>query len=166
MNAFWSFFWPPFGAGLAIGVIGGAIAFRRRRLRDRALLAGFALSVALAGLWTGPLGAADRFVASVEHDARLTLDNYEMTQVTAHLHRAPLTRRLQLSGPADDFQSSELVRIMGLLPGVSSVRWSKDGGGPPLVLEAAVAAVLGFLFGLLVAYLRELRRRYNAQWNW
>jgi hypothetical protein len=29
-----------------------------------------------------------------------------------------------------------------------------------------VVAVLGFLFGLLVAYLVELRRRYNAQWNW
>jgi hypothetical protein len=26
--------------------------------------------------------------------------------------------------------------------------------------------VVGFLFGLLVAYLIELRRRYNAQWNW
>ena len=27
-------------------------------------------------------------------------------------------------------------------------------------------AVLGFLFGLLLAYLIELHRRYNAQWNW
>jgi hypothetical protein len=26
--------------------------------------------------------------------------------------------------------------------------------------------VLGFLFGLLLAYLIELRRRYNAQWTW
>src|SRR5207247_9272692 len=76
MNALWSFFWPPFAVGLLIGVIGGAIAFRRRRLRDRALLAAFALSVAVAGLWTGPFGAADRFVASVEHEPRLTLAQY------------------------------------------------------------------------------------------
>jgi hypothetical protein len=166
MNALWNFFWPPFGAGVAIALVAGAIAFRRRGGRERALLAGFALAVAIAALWTGPLGAADRFVARVEHDARLTLDNYEMKQVTAHLHRAPLTRRLLLAGPADDFQSSELVRIMGSLPGVSSARWTKDGGGPPLILEAGAIAVLGFLFGLVLAYLRELRRRYNTQWNW
>ena len=165
MNALWSFFGLPFGAGLVIGVIGGGIAFRRRR-RNLLLLAAFALSVWVAAFWTGPVGGGDRFVARVEHDARLTLDNYEMTKVTAHLHRAPLTRRLLLAGPADDFQSSELVRIMGSIPGVSSARWTRDGGGTPLMLEAAAIAVLGYLFGLLVAYLRELRRRYNAQWNW
>jgi hypothetical protein len=29
-----------------------------------------------------------------------------------------------------------------------------------------IASLLGFLLGLLLAYLVELRRRYNAQWNW
>ena len=38
--------------------------------------------------------------------------------------------------------------------------------GVPLVAEGSAASVLGFLFGLLVAYLRDKRRRYNAQWNW
>jgi hypothetical protein len=89
-----------------------------------------------------------------------------MVKVTAHLHRGPLTRRLILAGPADDFQRSELVRITGAIPGFGSVRWSEKGGGPPLILEGAAVAVLGFLFGLLLAYLVELRRRYNAQWNW
>ena len=98
--------------------------------------------------------------------ARQTLDYYEMTKVTAHLHHGPLTRRLILSGPADDFQSSELVRIMGDLPGVSNARWSAKGGGLPLIVEGMAAAVLGFLLGLLLAYLVELRRRYNSQWNW
>ena len=37
---------------------------------------------------------------------------------------------------------------------------------PPLIVEAAAVALLGFLFGLLLAYLVELRRRYNAQWTW
>jgi membrane associated rhomboid family serine protease len=36
----------------------------------------------------------------------------------------------------------------------------------PLIAEGAAGAVLGFLFGLLLAYLVELRRRYNAQYNW
>jgi hypothetical protein len=52
------------------------------------------------------------------------------------------------------------------LPGVSSVRWSDRGGGIPLVAEGELAAMLGFLGGLLIAYLVELRRRYNAQWTW
>jgi ABC-type xylose transport system permease subunit len=89
-----------------------------------------------------------------------------MTRVQAHLHRGPLTRRVLLSGPADDFQRSELVRIIGSLPGVSSVRWSASDGGVPLIVEGTAAALLGFLLGLLLAYLIELRRRYNAQWKW
>jgi len=32
-------------------------------------------------------------------------------------------RTMVLSGPADPFQRSELVRIMGEVPGVAAVRW-------------------------------------------
>lgn len=166
MNAFWSYFWPAFGAGLAVGVITGAIAYRRRTKQLMKLATGVAASIALAALWHGPLGGADQFETKVNRGIRATLVYYEMTQVTAHLHHDPLTRRVLLSGPADDFQSSELVRLMEELPGVSSARWSADGGGVPLIAEGAAVSVLGFLLGLLLAYLVELRRRYNAQWNW
>jgi hypothetical protein len=184
MNALWSYFWPVFGAGVIIGVIAAAIGFRAPRVRSedeaavataleqwrrrrlRALVAGVGLTIAFSALWHGPFGAADRFTSQVERNARQTLDSYEMTKITAHLHHRPLTRRLILAGPADDFQSSELVRIMGGLPGVSAARWSARGGGPPLIAEGAAVALMGFLFGLLLAYLVELRRRYNAQWNW
>ena len=37
---------------------------------------------------------------------------------------------------------------------------------PFALVEGGAIAVLGFLFGLLLAYLIELHRRYNAQWNW
>jgi hypothetical protein len=94
------------------------------------------------------------------------LDYYEMTQVTAHLHRAPLTRRLILAGPADDFQRSELVRMMGQLPGVSSAGWSVSEESMPLIAESLAVTLAGFLAGLLVAYVIDLRRRYNLQWNW
>ena len=185
MNALWSYFWPVFGAGLVFGALAGSVGFRvpRMRLKDPpasdkivapglrrrrtlALAIGMAASIAIAALWHGPLGAADRFAAQVERSARLTLENNEIPQVTAHLHHGPLTRRLILAGPADEFQRSELVRITGNLPGVSSARWSAKAGGPPLIVEGVAVAVLGFLFGLLLAYLVELRRRYNAQWNW
>jgi hypothetical protein len=166
VNAFWTYFWPAFAVGLLAGGIAGSIAFRHRSRRTLALAIGVAVSIGAAALWHGPLGAADRFAAEVERGARQTLDAFEMTRVQALLHRGPLTRRVRLSGPADDFQRSELVRIIGSLPGVSSVRWSASRGGVPLIVEGAAAALLGFLLGLLLAYLIELRRRYNAQWKW
>jgi predicted histidine transporter YuiF (NhaC family) len=166
MNAAWSYFWPVFTAGLLVGAICGLVAFRRRSKRNIALAIGLAISLAIAGLWHGPLGAADRFVGQVERNARTALNYNEIPQVTAHLHRSPLTRRLALSGPADNFQRSELVRIMDRLPGVSSASWSGADGGVPLIAEACIVAAVGFLLGLLLAYLVELRRRYNAQWKW
>ena len=166
MSAFWSYFWPALGCGLLFGVIAGAFGFRPRARRTLFMVCGGVAAVAAAALWHGPLGAADRFTAEVQRTARQTLDYYEMTQVQANLHHGPLTRRLVLSGPADDFQSSELVRIMSELPGVSIATWSNKESGVPLIVEGAAMAMLGFLIGLLLAYLVELRRRYNAQWNW
>lgn len=163
MNAFWSYFWPVFAVGLLMGGIFGTIAFRKQR---RAMLwIGGLVSVACAALWHWPLGGADRFATKVESVAEFVLADWEMKQVEAHLHRSPLTRRLMLSGPADDFQRTELVRMMSTIPGVSTATWSDDGGWP-LLLEAAGVSVLGFLLGLLLAYVVELRRRHNAQWTW
>ncbi len=166
MNTLWTYLWPPIGAGILIGVIAGLIAFRERPRRNLAFAAGAVVSIALAALWHGPLGAADRLAADVERDVRATIVYNEIPEVSGHLHHGPLTRRILLSGPADDFQRSELVRIIGEVPGVSSARWSPDGGGVPLIAEGEGAALAGFLLGLIVAYLIELRRRYNAQWNW
>lgn len=166
MNALWTYFWPLFAAGLVVGGIAGSFGFRRRGKGAGALAAGVAATIAAAALWHGPLGAADRFTARVELGARQALDYYEMTKVTAHLHRGPLTRTLVLSGPADEFQTSELVRLLDQLPGVARTSWTDRAGGPPLIAEASAVAILGFLFGLLLAYLVELRRRYNAQWTW
>jgi hypothetical protein len=166
MSTFWAYLWPALGAGLVVGVVAGAIAFRRRPWRNAALAIGFVASIALAALWHGPLGGADRFSAEVERRVQKTLVYYEMTQVSAHLHHGPLTRRILLSGPADDFQRAELARLIDQVPGVADARWSSDGGGMPLIAEGAGVAVLGFLLGLLLAYLIELRRRYNAQWTW
>jgi hypothetical protein len=163
----WSYLWPALAAALVVGMVTGIVAFRRTgRKRSKLLAVGLAAGIALSLLWHGPLGGAHRFAAKVESDARLTLDNYEMWKVSANLERGPLTRRLLLAGPADDFQSSELVRIMGSLSGVSSARWSDKGHGTPLILEGIGIALLVYLLGLLVAYLIELRRRYNLQWNW
>ena len=146
MNPLWDYFWPVFTAGLAVGVVSGWLAYRRWARRIAYWVAGGAVAVALALVWHGPLGGANRFATQVERNAR--------------------ARRIILAGPADDFQSSELVRIMGDLPGVSDAQWSAEPGGIPLIAESAATALVGFLFGLMLAYLVELRRRYNAQWSW
>ncbi len=166
MNAFWSYFWPAFSAGLIVGIVAGAFAFRHAAKRNWAIAIGVVVTIALAALWHGPLGAAGRFTAEVERNVRATIVFWEIPEVSGHFHHGPLTRHIVFSGPADDFQRSELVRLIDELPGVESAGWSDGSGGLPLIVEGAISALLGFLLGLLVAYLRELRRRYNAQWNW
>ena len=163
MNTFWQYFWPLFALGLVLGGLFGTFGFRRRR--RMLFVAGGAIALAGAILWHWPLGAADRLTTKVESTAEFVLNDWEMGGVEGRLQRDPLSRRLHLSGPADQFQREQLVLIMGTIPGVSSATWSSDRG-VPLVVEAAGAALLGFLIGLLLAYLVELRRRYNAQWTW
>lgn len=163
MSPLLAYFWPVFGLGVLLGGLGGWMALRRRRPWLLAIAG--ALGLAGAALWHAPFGAASRLAEQVEKSARATLVDWEMPQVQAHLHRGPLSRRLVLSGPADDFQRSELVRIMSAVPGVSRATWS-GSAGIPLLLEGTLACALGFLAGALLAYGVERRRRYNAEWKW
>jgi len=91
--------------------------------RNLILLIGIAATAAFSALWHGPLGAGERLALQSESIARHTLDYYELPMIQAHLQRRPLSRRLILSGPADDFQRRELVRILDETPGVLEVRW-------------------------------------------
>ena len=165
MNTLWDYFWPVFAAGLLIGALAAAIGFRRGR-RALPIAVGLLATIGAAALWHGPLGAAARLSARVERQAREALDYYEMPDIGARLHHGPLTRRLILSGKADDFQRSELVRLFGQVPGVSGASWSGRSGGLPLIAEGIAVALASFLLGFGLAYLVELRRRYNAQWKW
>jgi hypothetical protein len=85
--------------------------------------AGMAATLAAGALWHGPLGAGERLATRSDKIARATLDYYELPAVNARLEREPLRRRIVLSGPADAFQRSELLRIMAQVPGVNEVRW-------------------------------------------
>lgn len=97
--------------------------------RRTIVLAGVAAITGFTALWHGPLGAGDRLAQDAEAHARRILDRYEMPMIQAKLQRGPLARRLILSGPADEFQRSELVRILDETPGVLDVRW--DPGSLP-----------------------------------
>ena len=87
---------------------------------------GVAVATGFTALWHGPLGAGERLARQIESQARRQLDHDEMFQVQARLQRDPLSRRLVLSGPADDFQRSELVRRLDAIPGVLDVRWDPE----------------------------------------
>ncbi len=142
MNPLWDYFWPIFAAGLVIGVVTGLLAYRPlrvgprnrlagepalvrewRRMRKVVVAGGAGAALVAAALWHG-LGAGDQLASRIETVARAELKHQEMTGVSAQLERRPLRRRLVLSGPADDFQQAELVRIMDTIPGVAGVRWA------------------------------------------
>ena len=107
-----------------------------------------------------------------EASARRMLDHYELPMIQAQMQRGPLARRLILSGPADDFQRAELVRILDETPGVLDVRWDPASLPQerrrrpmiPLAIEAQLLGLTGFALGMLLAYIGELRRRAN-QWK-
>lgn len=88
------------------------------------LVLGILAVIGAAWLWHGPLGAGDRLARQIETDARAQLDRDEMTQVQARVERQPLSRRLILSGPADDFQRREIKRRLEALPAVGEAVWS------------------------------------------
>lgn len=98
--------------------------------RNLVIAFGVAAVIAETALWHGPLGAGERMAGEMERTANSTLEHFEMPLVTARLERSPLRRRLLLSGPADDFQQAELVRMMNEIPGVSEVRWTNPPGLP------------------------------------
>jgi hypothetical protein len=145
VNPLWDYFWPIFAAGSVIGAFSGHLAFRQmqinrrnqlgkdgpqgmvwRRIRKVYFGSGALIAVLATLLWSGPLGGGDRLTKRIESAARATLDHLEMTQVTARLQRSPLRRRLILSGPADDFQRSQLVQILDDIHGVAGVRWANS----------------------------------------
>ncbi len=92
--------------------------------RATILLLGILAVIGATWVWHVPLGAADRFAAGVEQRARAMLDQFEMVHVQARLERGPLTRRVVLSGPADDFQRREIKRLVEEQPGVGEAAWS------------------------------------------
>jgi hypothetical protein len=97
---------------------------------SRMVLLGALATIAVAELFHGPLGAAAELEGRIERRARNALNYYELSEVSARLDEKPLSRRLILQGPADDFQRRALVELLGQLPGVNEVRWEP---GSPVV---------------------------------
>ena len=91
--------------------------------RYAVMASGAAAVLAVAWSWHQPLGAGDRLARQIEARARAQLDRDEMLSVSARLERHPLSRRLILAGPADEFQRGEIRRRMEAMPGVGEAVW-------------------------------------------
>lgn len=188
MRLLWDYYWPVVAVALVVGLIAGILAFgplrltvrggspdeqtavrKARRIRRLSIPFGALAVLIVTALWHGPLGTAERFRTEVETAVRVTLDDWEMTQVQGWLEQGLMSRTVVLSGPADDFQRRELVRIIGGIPGVGDVRWAqarRSGLELPLLVEVELWSLVGFGLGLLLAWLIEIRRRARAEWRW
>lgn len=134
----------------------------------RTFLIGIAATLAFSALWHGPLGANVRFAAKANAIAQRTLTYYEMDKVTAATQQDPTARRILLTGPGNDFQRSELVRIMNDVPGILDAAWTNGHDAYtvrhfiiPSAIEAQLLGLASFAFGMIIAYLHALRRRAN-----
>jgi hypothetical protein len=180
MTIFWHFYWPLAAAALIIGVLAARWGFRLvkpdepppgfKAKRRKILLAGALAALGATLLWHAPLGAGRRLASTIEVSARALLDRQEMTAVQAQVARRPFRRTLLLTGPADDFQRKELVRILDNLSGVGGARWvspaTRGGAYLPVLAEALILAATAFGLGVLLSYLLELKRRSDSYWRW
>ena len=130
--------------------------------RNPALGLGVLATLVASLLWHGPSGAGDRLGKSLDHEVRAMLDHYEMHMVGARIQHDPLSRRIVLDGPADDFQRSEIKRMSKELPGVATARWTGFvdlDRQLPLLAEVVLMALACFAAGVILAYVAALRRR-------
>lgn len=143
--------------------------------RRRIFLIGIAATLACSGLWHGPLGAGERFATAADERAARTILYNDVPETdgvpvfSAKMQRSPLTRRILVEGQPDDFQRSELARILNDVWGILDVSWvDKDGRFQPnifmmpLAVEAQLLGLVSFALGMIIAYLLELRRRANV----
>ena len=133
------------------------------------LLIGVAAAMLAGWIAHGPLGQGQAFADRLEAQARAVVAEAEIAGVAAHIARAPLARRAQLSGPADTFQREGQGLFPGLndrilsIPGIAALAWADEtagGGWPlPLLLETEIIVLVAFLVGLGIARLWFRRRR-------
>jgi hypothetical protein len=170
VNLLWDYYWPAVVAAVIIGVMTGRVAFQRfaGHRRILAFAAGALAAIAVTALWHGPIGAGDRLANSLQTSVHRLLVAFEVPQFQSQVERNPIRRTILLSGPADNFQRVEAVRILNDTPGVAAARWTDTNGesSMPVLAEVTLASLVAFGLGLLLSYLLELRRRSRAEWRW
>jgi hypothetical protein len=120
------------------------------------ILIGLAAVLLMGWIWHGPAGRGEAYVDKLEAGARSAIAPIGIAGVEVRLPRDPLRRTAILSGPADDLQREGLGSEMGLndyvraVPGIASVHWTDQPGGPgglPLLAETLLQLLLAYALG-------------------
>jgi hypothetical protein len=188
MSVVWHIYWPLLVAALLGGIVVGRMAFRLPRMsddapadvsaalrnrykrkRNKTLWLGLGGLLAAVALWHGPLGGGERFARLIEGAVAAELEWLEMPEISGKLERGPLSRRLVLAGPANDFQQEGFFRALKPTKGISGIRWADQrapGFELPLLAEVTILSLIAFVMGLFFSFIVEIRRRVNAEWSW
>jgi len=122
------------------------------------LLIGVAAALLAGWVFHGPVGRGEAFASRLEARAQAVVTEAELPGIRARADRAPLARRMLMSGPADEFQREGQGYFPGLndrilgLGGIAAVQWPDEppqGAWPlPLLLETEIMVLIAFLVGL------------------
>lgn len=133
------------------------------------LLIGVAAALLAGWIFHGPLGRGEAFASRLEAQAQAVVVEAELAGIDARVARAPLSRRILMSGDADPFQREGQGYFPGLndrilgLGGVGRIQWHDEPGGGiwplPLLLETELIVLIAFLAGLGIGRLWSRPRR-------
>lgn len=90
------------------------------------MLIGLVATTASAWLFHGPAGYGARLLAGLDAQVQPLVVRQEVPEVRAAFTRDPMTRRLEFTGPANDFQRRRFVELIqeAEILGIKSVGWN------------------------------------------
>lgn len=108
------------------------------------MLVGLAVTALSAWVFHGPAGYGARLLARLDAQVQPLVTRQEVPEVRARFARDPMSRRLEFSGPANDFQRQRFVELIveANIIGVKSVGWdprSPAVNTPPPTLPSPAA---------------------------
>lgn len=108
------------------------------------MLIGLAVTALSAWIFHGPAGYGARLLARLDAQVQPLVARQELPEVRAGFTRDPMSRRLEFSGPANDFQRQRFVELIqeANIIGIKSVGWnprSPAANTPPPTLPSPAA---------------------------
>jgi hypothetical protein len=130
-------------------------------------LIGLAAALLVGWIYHGPAGHGELLIDRLEAEARAVVERTEVPGAQVQMARSPLGRTAILSGPVDQFQREGRGEFPGIsrrveqISGVRSIQWVDEPARRyiPLLAEALVMSLLGYLAGLGIARILFGRRR-------
>lgn len=134
------------------------------------LLTGLAAALVAGWAWHGPAGQGGAFANKLAGAAQQRVAMTELPAIAVAPERDPLSRRMVVSGPANDLQRDGLGSQWGVkdyaasIDGVSGVRWDDEEAGftLPLLAEILILCAIAYFVGFGLGKLVFGRRRRTS----